>query len=127
MQQLPARFTPLPWAALPASTTAAKTASATRSTTTAAARGLRPRFINIQSAPANIRAIQCRNCSIRLFRIRHFDECKSPRAASFPVRHQAHALHGTIRFKQRANRIFRRAKIQIPYEYVLQCLLLLTG
>src|ERR1700735_515751 len=124
--QLPARFPPLARSATSASTAAAKPTATTRSTTTAATCRLRPSFIDIQSAPADIRAIQRRNCPIRLFRVRHFDECKSPRTSSLPVGHQAHALHGAIRFKQRANSVLRRAKIQVPYEYVLQGLLLLT-
>jgi hypothetical protein len=37
-----------------------------------------------------------------------------------PIRHELHALHRTVRFKERAERGFRRRKVEVAYIYLFR-------
>ena len=79
---------------------------------------LRPRFVNIDRATAEISAVQGSNCAVRLSRIRHFDKGKAACATRVSVSHQVDPLHFSIRLEECTERRFGSTEIQIPYKDV---------
>jgi hypothetical protein len=109
---LPARLAPLPgWAAV-------RTLRAASAKSAAAALGLRPGFIDIDRAAAQIGPIQGGDGAVRLGGVRHFDKGKAARAAGVPVGYQVDALHVSIWLEECTEGRFGRAEIQISYKDV---------
>jgi hypothetical protein len=79
---------------------------------------LRPRFVDVELAPAKVGAVQGSNCAVRLSRIRHLDEGKAACAARVSVGYKVDALHFAIRVKECAERRFGCTEIQISYKDV---------
>lgn len=114
---LPARFAPL-----------ASAATALRSSREAAAPtfGLRPRLVDVQCTPVQIRTVQRGDRLIRLRRIGHFHEGKAAAPAGVAICNQIDAIYLSVRFEQRSHRRLSSRKIKIADEYVLQFVLFLS-
>jgi len=102
----------------PAATTAA--AAAAISTTSTAAFDLRTRFIHVQGAPANLRAIKCRDGLLTIFCARHLHEAEAARAPGVPVGHDADPVHLPVYLEQLAQFVFRSIEVEVPNKDVLQ-------
>lgn len=96
--QLPAGFAPP--AAEAAAATATIAAATAATATTEGALLTRTSFIHIQLAASEVSAIQRVDSTLGFFVVGHFNERKAARAASFTVRDDADAVHGSICFKQ---------------------------
>jgi hypothetical protein len=86
----------------------------------AAAVGLWPGFINGERPPARAGSVQRVDGPVSLSGVPHFDESEAPRSPSLSVRHEPDTLHGSEWFKERTDRFFGGAEIQVAHEYVLQ-------
>src|SRR5262249_20491437 len=86
---------------------------------TAPAFSLRTRLVYVERATFHVGAIQRRNCSIRLGRIRHFDESEAARTPGVSIRHQVHTIHLSVPLEKRSHRRLGSGKIQIAYKDVL--------
>jgi hypothetical protein len=94
-------------------------AAAFASTATAAGMfGFWARFIHIQRASANLRAVQRGDCLIALFVIGHFDEAEAAGAASLAVGHNADPIYRTEGFENLPEIFFRGIEIQVPHKNV---------
>jgi len=86
---------------------AAATTIATAATSTAsAALDLGPRFVDVERASANLRAVQGRNGFFSVFPTGHFDEAKAARAPCVPVRHDADSVHLPMYLEELAQFVF---------------------
>ena len=105
--------------ALPAATVPTMAASGT----VPSAIRLRPRLVNIEGAPANVRTVQGRYGFVG-GAFRHLHESKTSRAACFPIGHYLGTFHAAIRFEKRTERVFGCAEIQVSYKNFLHLNLL---
>jgi hypothetical protein len=103
-------------AAAPVSAAAATTIS----TAAPAALDLWTRFIHIQGASANLRAVQRRDGLLSVFRTRHLHEAEATRAPGIPVGHDADPVHLPMDLEQLAKFVFRSIEVEVPNENVLQ-------
>ena len=100
---------------------AAATTIATAATTAASATlDFGTRFIDVERASANLRAIQGRDGFFSVFPTRHFDEAKTARAPCVPVRHDADPVHLPMYLEELAQFVFRSIEIEISNKDVLQ-------
>jgi hypothetical protein len=102
----------------PMSAAAAATISAAASA--ASALDLWTRFIHIQGASANLRAVQRRDGLLSVFRTRHLHEAEATRAPGIPVGHDADPVHLPMDLEQLAQFVFRSIEVEVPNENVLQ-------
>src|SRR5215469_8600398 len=72
---------------------------------------LRARLVNVERAASRVGAIQSRNRSIRLGRVRHLDESEAARTPGVAVRDQVHTIHLSVRLEKRSHRGFGGGKI----------------
>src|ERR1700694_2251980 len=133
--KLPARFARLarwctvifvrkpaaPAATLAASATTSGPASSTRPPKTLwaawrAAFALRARFVHFQIAPANFFSIQGSHGRRRFRVVGHFDECKTTRAAGFPVHGHVNARYLAKRGKQLAQFALRGLEAHVAHK-----------
>ena len=84
----------------------AATAIPAISAASAAAFDLWTRFVHIQCAPTNLRAIQRRDGLFSVFRTRHLHEAKAARAPGIPVRHDADPVHLSVYLEKLAQFVF---------------------
>src|SRR4029077_7851642 len=70
-------------------TAAAFSSAATASATAATAFGLRSRFVHVERASADLRAVESRDRLVSLLGVRHLDEAETTRPARVPVGHDA--------------------------------------
>jgi len=103
----------------PVSAAAAATIS-TAASSASAALDLLTRFIHIQGASANLRAVQRRDGLLSVFRTRHLHEAEAPRAPGIPVGHDADPVHLPMDLEQLAKFVFRSIEVEVPNENVLQ-------
>src|SRR5262245_3709828 len=108
---LPARFGPSTTRRSTAES--ALSAAAAKSSATAGALRLWPRFADVEATPAELMRIQFVNGSLRLFVRTHFDESESARLPRCPITHHRDALHGSDRGKQILQFWFFRLERQI--------------
>jgi hypothetical protein len=103
-----------------ATTTAALASAPTTATSTAGAFRFRSRFIHIQGASADLRAIQCRDRFLSVLGACHLDKAETARASGVPVGHDADPVHLSMHFEKLAQFFFRRVEIQVSNKDVLQ-------
>jgi hypothetical protein len=118
---LPTRFPPRAsrTPASPGARAAAEPAAPACTAVSTTAFRLRPCFVNVKSSAAQFTAVQIGYGALRLGGIAHLYERKPSRAAGVAVRHDPDAIHGAVRFKQRANGLFRSAELEVAYKYLL--------
>jgi hypothetical protein len=107
---------------LPAPAATATAVPASSPTPAAGTLGLGTSFVHIQRAPAHLRAVQRGNSFLTIFRIRHFDEAKTPGSAGVAIGHDGDPVHRSILLKELAQFVFPRIEIQIPNEDILQAI-----
>jgi hypothetical protein len=105
-----------PVSAAPASTIS----TATPAAATTPALNLRTRFIYIQSASANLSAVQRRNGFLSVFRTCHLDETEATRATGIPISHDADAVHLPVYLEKFSQFVFRSVEVEVPNKDVLQ-------
>jgi hypothetical protein len=119
----PGIFASLVPVASPATTAASTTAiSAVASTTASTAAGtlsLGTRFVDIDRASADGRAIQSRDRFLAIFVTGHLHETETTGSPRVTVCHDAHAIHLSERLKQLAQFVFGCVEAQVPYENIL--------
>ena len=99
---------------------AAAAAISASSASASAALDLWTRFIHIQGASANLRAVQRRDGLLSVFRTRHLHEAETTRAPGIPVGHDADPVHLPMDLEQLAQFVFRSIEVEVPNENVLQ-------
>src|SRR6266852_2720932 len=67
--------------------------------TTPGALRLRPRLVNIEGAPANVRTVQSRDRFVGVA-FSHLHESETSRAACVSIRRQVNALHSSMRCEE---------------------------
>ena len=107
-----------------AATAAASTASAAitasaATTASAAAFRFRPRFVDVDRAPADLRAVQRRNRLLAVFVAGHLHESESTGASGIAVGHDADSIHLPERLKQLPQFVFGCVEAQIPHKDIL--------
>ena len=73
-------------------------------------------FVDIEGAATHVSAVQSRDGLVGFTGVCHLDECETSRAPRIPVRYYVDARHGSVRFKERAERLFSRTDIQVAYK-----------
>jgi hypothetical protein len=108
-------------AAAPAATipTAISTSASAVAAATTAVLGFGTRFVHIECAPAHLRTVQCSNGFLSIFVTGHLHKAESARTSGVAVRHNAHPVHLSERFKHLPQFIFRRVKAQVPHKNIL--------
>ena len=89
-------------------------------TTATAALRFGSRFIHVQSASANLRAVERRNRLVSFLGVGHLDESEPARTSCIAVGHDAYAIHLSVHFKHLAQFFLGRVEIQVSNEDVLQ-------
>ena len=107
--------------AIPAAapTTASTALSAITSAATASLH-LGTRLIHVQCAPSHLIAIERGDCFFAFFRVGHFHETKTARAAGIAIGHDTHSVHLPVGLEKLAQLIFRGVEIEITDKDVLQ-------
>ena len=105
-------------ATTPVSAAAASTIST--ATPAATALNLRTRFVYIQSASANLSAVQRCNGLLSVFRTCHLDETEATRATGIPISHDADAVHLAMYLEKFSQFVFRSVEVEVPNKDVLQ-------
>jgi hypothetical protein len=92
----------------------------TLASTTAAAGmfGFWTRFIHVQRASSNLRAVQRGDRLIAIFVTSHLDEAEAAGASSLAVGHDADAIHWTEGFENLPEIFLRGIEIQVPHKNV---------
>jgi hypothetical protein len=115
----PSLVTVAPPATTAASATAiSAVASATASTATRTF-SLGTRFVDVDRPSADRRAIQSRDRLLAIFVTGHLHETETTGSPRVTVRHDAHAIHLSERFKQLPQFVFGCVEAQVPYENIL--------
>jgi hypothetical protein len=106
----------------PASTIAAAATAITEASASAAAGvlGFGTGFIYVESAAADLRAVQCGDGFVALFVVGHFHKTKAAGASGIAVGHDADAIHWSIGFEDLAKFVFRSIEVQVPHKNVFQ-------
>jgi hypothetical protein len=92
---------------------------ATSEATTAAARRLGTRFVDIQGATTEFFSVQGCDSLVSFSGIRHLHKCESPGAAGVPIRHHTHLVNFSVWFKEGAQFGFGCAVRDVAYEKLL--------
>src|SRR5438067_332159 len=92
--------------------------SAAFATATAGPLSFRTRFIYIDCPSPHLAAVQTSNRFVPFFRICHFYETESTRAASFAISKNADPVECPIRFENFAQLFFRSIKAKVPNENI---------
>lgn len=102
-------------------TTAATAAAAAIATTAAAAAFFfRAGFVNVDRPAVDFTAVERVDCIQGFAVVAHFDESKAFGLAGISVLDDADAIDSSVCFKQGSNRVFRRAKAEVPNKDILQ-------
>jgi hypothetical protein len=99
---------------------AAAAAISASSASASAALDLWTRFIHIQGASANLRAVQRRDGLLSVFRTRHLHEAETTRAPGITVGHDADPVHLPMDLEELTQFVFRSIEVEVPNENVLQ-------
>lgn len=91
-------------------TTAAATAAMEATAATAATFAL-TRFVDLERAAIDLRAIHRRDCCLRLGVRRHLDEREATRATGFPIHHDVNIRHLATILLERSAQNFRRGGV----------------
>jgi hypothetical protein len=105
-----------------ATTTAAAAVSAIAATTAAATRsalGLGPRFIYIDGASTDLRAIQRRDRLFAVFVAGHFYKPKAPGTPGFAIRQNAYPVYLTVSLEDLPQFVVVGVETQIPHKDIL--------
>ncbi len=115
---LPAIASPAaaPTAAAPTAISPVPAASAA---TAAAALSLGASLIDVDGAPADLRSVQRRNRFLAVFVAGHLHEAEAARAPSITVRHNAYAVHLTVRLEKLPQFVFVGVEAQISHKDIL--------
>jgi hypothetical protein len=109
--------------AVPTATAAFATTAATASTAPASSAGrtirLRSRFVDVDSASAELRSIQPCDCLLPIFVAGHLDESEASGPAGVAVGHDADAIHLSIGLEGLPQFVFTGVEAEIPHENIL--------
>ena len=105
----------VPTASAPSAVAAA---TATATATAAATIFARAGFIDRQGTAVELLAIHRFDRSLGFLIVRHFDEAETLRSARITVRHDAHAIHGSVRLEQRTQVTLGRTEGEISNKNV---------
>jgi hypothetical protein len=84
----------------------------------------RPGFVDVEGAATDVFAVQSGDSLIGFTRVCHLDESEPSRPARIPVRDELDTRHGSIRFEERAERLFSCTEIEVANKNVFQGYLL---
>jgi hypothetical protein len=104
----------------PSTTTAATTPVTAISAAAPAAFHLGTRLVDVQSAAAELGAIQGGNGFVSLLGVGHLHKSEPARTAGVPVGHDADAVYLSVYLEHLAQFFFRSVEVEVPNENVLQ-------
>jgi hypothetical protein len=89
------------------------------------ARFFRSSLVDIERPAIEFTPVESGNRTLSFSVVTHLHEPESTGPSGFPVRHNAYPVNCPVRLEHRSKGIFRGAKAEVSYKYILQVILLL--